>query len=367
MSLKRVGVLLGRGIIQGPKGFLFIMAIVAPIILSLVVSLVFGTLFNDTPRMGIVDEGDSRLLAIANEYHSVITVEYDTDAELRQAVESGAVDIGMVLPPDFDNAVTQGLEADVTAYIWGEGQIEDFAILEINVFSMLQQLAGREAPVNIETITLGEGAGVPWNDRLLPFIVLTVVTEKERKTLTALAATPATLGEIFISKGVIGAVLSLFMGVVILVINHAFGLHPLLAGNGTGAWCSDGNHRGPTGRSASQRYQQSVSVHQSHRYSALCTGSGLHVSPDSRVGRQDIPDLLYHRADCRAGAAWRRLAQHRRECLRFGRAYSPPCCYSFLSVAEEDRAAAGTLTPWKRLQKQQADGKINRNGWQIAY
>jgi ABC-2 type transport system permease protein len=241
MSLKRVGVLLRREIIQGPKGFLFIMAIVAPIVLSLVVSLVFGTLFNDTPKMGIVDEGDSRLLAIADEYQSVVTVEYKTDAELREAVESGAVDIGMVLPPDFDNAVTRGLEADITAYIWGEGRIEDFGILEINIFSMLQQLAGREAPVNIETITLGEGTGIPWNERLLPFIVLmavvlaavilpamAVVTEKETKTLTALAATPATLGEIFISKGVIGAILSLFMGVVILVINHAFGLHPLL-------------------------------------------------------------------------------------------------------------------------------------------
>ena len=241
MSLKRIGTLLWREIIQGPKGFLFILAIVAPIVFSLVVSLVFGTLFNDTPSLGIVDEGDSQLVSIAGEYPSVITVEYETDAELRQAVESGTVDIGMVLPPGFDNAVKQGLEADITAYIWGEGRIEDFGILEINLFGMVQELAGREAPVNIETITLGEGAGIPWNDRLLPLIVMmtvilaavllpamAVVTEKEKKTLTALVATPATIGEIFISKGIIGAVISIFMGVFILVINSAFGLHPLL-------------------------------------------------------------------------------------------------------------------------------------------
>jgi ABC-2 type transport system permease protein len=217
------------------------MAIAAPIILSLVVSLVFGTLFNDTPKMGILDEGSSRLVAIADDYHSVITVEYETEAELKEAVESGDVDIGMVLPPNFDSTLSQGLQAYVTAYIWGEGRIEDFGILEINVFGMLQELAGQEVPVNIETITLGEGAGVPWNERLLPFIVLmaivlasvmlpamAVVTEKEKKTLTALVVSPATLGEIFISKGVIGAVLSLFMGVFILVINQAFGLHPML-------------------------------------------------------------------------------------------------------------------------------------------
>jgi len=241
MSAKRIGILLGMEILQGPKGYLFIMAIAAPIILSLVVSLVLGTLFNDTPRLGVVDKGDSQLIAIAGEHPSVITTEYQTDAELRQAVESGTVDIGMVLPPDFDNIVKHGLEADVTAYIWGEGRTQDFGILEINIFSIVQQIAGREAPVNIETITLGEGASIPWNDRLLPFIVLmavvlaaimlpamSVLTEKENKTLTALAITPATLGEVYISKGITGALLSLFMGIFILVINNAFGLHPLL-------------------------------------------------------------------------------------------------------------------------------------------
>ncbi len=241
MSLKRVGVLLLTEVTQGPKGVMFIMAIVAPIIMSLVVSLVFGTLFNDTPGLGIVDQGDSRLISIAGDYPSVSTVEYETEEELKQAVESGKIDAGMVLPSDFDDTLRQGIAADVTVYIWGEGRIENFGILEINLFGMMQQLSGQETPVNIETVILGEGIGVPWNDRLLPFIVLiavvfaavilpamAVVAEKEKKTLTALAATPATLGEIFISKGIIGAILSLFMGIVILVINNAFGLHPML-------------------------------------------------------------------------------------------------------------------------------------------
>jgi len=55
---------------------------------------------------------------------------------------------------------------------------------------------------------------------------MAVISEKEKKTMTALAATPTTLGEIFVSKGVIGAVLSLFMGIVILLINQAFGVQP---------------------------------------------------------------------------------------------------------------------------------------------
>lgn len=241
MNLKRTGILLRKEILRGNKGFLFIMAIIGPIMISLVISLVFGTLFNETPRLGILDEGDSRVVDLAAGYSSMITTEYATDAELRKAVEGGAASLGFVLPPGFDRAVAEATETDITVYIWGEGRMEHFEILVMNLDNIILELSGVEAPVNIESISLGGGAGVPWNDRLLPFIVLytvvvaaimlpamAVITEKEKKTMTALVTTPTTLGEIFVSKGVIGAVLSLLMGIVILLINQAFGVQPWL-------------------------------------------------------------------------------------------------------------------------------------------
>ena len=241
MNLKRTGILLRREIIHGNKGFLFIMAIVFPVAISLIISLVFGTLFNQTPRVGIVDEGNSRFGELAAGYSSMITTEYATEAELKEAVTSGAASLGFVLPPGFDRALAEADEVNLTTYIWGEGTREHFEILDINIVNIIYEIMGAEVPVNIETIALGEGEGVPWNDRLLPFIVLytvvlaavllpamAVIYEKEKKTMTALAATPTTLGEIFVSKGVIGAVISLFMGVVVLVINQAFGFHPWL-------------------------------------------------------------------------------------------------------------------------------------------
>ncbi len=241
MNLKRVGVLLKREILQGNKGFLFIIAIVAPVVMSLVVSLVFGTLFSTTPRLGILDEGDSRMVELAGGYSSMITTEYSTDAELRQAVESGSASLGMVLPADFDRVVAEATETDITVYVWGEGRSEHFEILFINIENIMLELSGVEAPVNIETITLGSSTGMPWNERLLPLIVLyavllaavmlpamAVVTEKEKKTMTALVASPATLDEIFLSKGVVGAGLSLLMGMVVLLINQALGAQPWL-------------------------------------------------------------------------------------------------------------------------------------------
>ena len=64
MSIRRVAVLLGKELFQGPKNFLFIYGVIAPIVISLVVSLVFGTIFTSTPSLGIVDRGDSQMVAM---------------------------------------------------------------------------------------------------------------------------------------------------------------------------------------------------------------------------------------------------------------------------------------------------------------
>jgi len=241
MSLKRVGILLGKELWQGPKNFIFVWALVMPIIISLVVSLIFGTLFNEKPKLGVVDEGGSQLVAMAEQLPSVITKEYNNVSEIKQAVENGAVDVGMVLPADFDSSVMQGRATELTTYIWGESLAKNRIILGVTIANLVRELTGQEAPVEIEAITLGDEVSIPWNDRLLPFIVLmavffgglflpaaSVIEEKEKKTLEALVVTPASIGDVFIAKGLMGVILSLFMGVVILVLNQAFGTEPAL-------------------------------------------------------------------------------------------------------------------------------------------
>ena len=57
MSLKRIGILLGKEFLYGSKGYIFIFAIVAPLVISFVVSLIFGTLFTEKPKLGVVDDG----------------------------------------------------------------------------------------------------------------------------------------------------------------------------------------------------------------------------------------------------------------------------------------------------------------------
>ncbi len=239
MSLRRVAILLGKEFLQGPKNYIFVMAIVLPILISLVVSLVFGALFSEKPKLGIVDEGNSKLVTMVKELTSVITKQYSKASEVRQAAENGAVDMGVVLPQDFDDSVVQGKEIRITAYIWGETLAKNRSILGVTVLNLIRELAGQEAPVEIETIILGDEAPIPWSDRLLPLIVImavffgglmlpatSVVTEKEKKTLQALVVTPTSLGDAFVAKGLVGIILSLFAGLTILILNQAFGAEP---------------------------------------------------------------------------------------------------------------------------------------------
>jgi len=244
MSLRRVGVLLGKEFRYGSKSFVFIIAIIMPLLLSLVLSLVFGNLFSEKPRLGVIDEGDSQITGLITESDSLVGREYDSPEELRKAVEDGALDMGIVLPSDFDNLVIQGEMTEITAYVWGESLAKDRIVLAATIANMIRDIAGQEVPVEIATTTLGDAETIPWDDRILPIIVLlaivfggimvpatSLVDEKQKRTLSAIAITPASLGEIFLSKGLVGVIISTFMGVLVLVLNQAFGVQtPLLIG-----------------------------------------------------------------------------------------------------------------------------------------
>ncbi len=241
MSLQRVAILLGKELWYGPKNFIFIFAIVLPVVLSLVLSLALGTLFSEKPRLGIVDEDSSQLVTMFEELDSVDYEEYATISDIKQAVESGGLDMGLVLPDGFDNSVIRGEGLEITAYIWGESLAKNRTILGVTVANLIREMAGQEAPVDIVTIALGDEVSVPWSDRLLPLIVLmtvflgglfipaiSVINEKEKKTLEALVITPTSIGDIFLAKGLLGFILSLSMGILVLVLNQAFGAQPLL-------------------------------------------------------------------------------------------------------------------------------------------
>ena len=241
MRIKRLTTLLSKEFFQGPKNFFFIWALVAPISISLVVSLVFGSLFDHEASLGFVDEGDSKLATMLIDSSSVNSSRYDSISDLQSAVENGAVDGGLVIPSEFDSAVLGDQPVEVDFYLWGESLAKDRTLLSVTLSNLVRDLAGKEPPVEVLTETLGDEEEIPWEDRLLPFIVLMTVfiagialpgssllNEKEKKTIDALVVTPTTIGDIFLAKGILGVVMGFLMGIIILIINQAMGNHPVL-------------------------------------------------------------------------------------------------------------------------------------------
>jgi ABC-2 type transport system permease protein len=241
VNLRRIFTLLGKEFIHGPKGFILIMVIVVPVGFTLIANLAFGSLFSEKPDLGIYDQGGSQLVAQAQELGSINTKLYDSRDDLIQATSEGAVDIGLVLPQGFDDAIVQDETVSVEGFVWGESLAKSRTIIPVAFADLVRELAGQEVPVEIQSVSLGDDPGVPWNERLLPMLMFfavffsgvmlpstSLIDEKQKRTLQALVITPASVGEIFTAKALMGIFLSVFLGVAVLFMNGAFGANWLL-------------------------------------------------------------------------------------------------------------------------------------------
>lgn len=235
MSAKRIWTLIKNEVLHGPKDVVLIMSVVMPVLLALFVNLAFGNIFTDRASLGVFDEGQSELPAVLGSAGSVSVKTYQNEDSLKTAAASGAIDMGIVLPPDFDETLGGGT-VKLKAYVWGESLARNRAIIPVVLADAVREINGTVLPVIIETEALGEESSLPWSERLLPMVVLmalffggmmipasSLINEKNRHTIEALNVTPATVGEIFLAKGIVGAVLAAFMGALTLVISGGFG------------------------------------------------------------------------------------------------------------------------------------------------
>lgn len=241
MRLRRIGVLFAKEWRQGSTNFLFVYSIVMPILLSFIVTLVFGDLFAQSPRLGIFDQGRSEISAQLQAEPAIRTTLYTSEAELRENVERGVVELGMVLPAGLDEAIRSGDPTEIGSMRWGEALLKNLVIMESAIAEAFIDVVGAEMPIELESVQLGSANVTSWSDRMLPLLIIMavilggtvvpaslLVEEKQKRTLTALTSTPATLGEVYTAKALLGILLSTIMGVLVLLINRAFGGQPAL-------------------------------------------------------------------------------------------------------------------------------------------
>ena len=124
MNARRIFTLIKKEFLYGSKNFIFVMALVMPVVITLVISLLVGTLFAGKPRLGIFDQGQSKLPDNMEKIDFFITKIYASEAQLVGDVERGALDMGLVLHPGFDSQLQSAQEASLDLMIWGESLLK---------------------------------------------------------------------------------------------------------------------------------------------------------------------------------------------------------------------------------------------------
>ena len=234
----RIIALFRRELQVGPRSPMLLWAVLVPVLLTVLVRSVFGSLFQPQPRLAVVDEGNSVLVSELQQLGGIAVTVLDSASDLKARVEDNDFDAGLVLQSDFDAAVKAGAQPELQLFVSGESLASNRIILEITALDLVRGLAGTQLPVDVQVVPLGD-KGYDLVTRLLPMLMIyavviggsflpamSIVQERETRTLDAVLATPASIHEVLAAKGIFGFVLAILTGVFTLFLNSAWGFHP---------------------------------------------------------------------------------------------------------------------------------------------
>jgi len=239
VSLSRILLVLRKDLQLGPRSPIFLWVLLLPILITLMLQVTFGNLFDPNPRLGIVDQGASVVTTAVQDLDGIeLTLLEDVD-DLKGKVEANDLDAGLVLQPGFDSAVRSGAQPALEFYVGGQSLASNRIILAVTTVDLVREVEGSAPPVEVELVALGEEA-LPISVRLVPFIVMyalliaavflpsfSLADERENRTLSALIVTPTKLSEVVTAKGILGFLLAGAMALVTLWLNSALTAQPL--------------------------------------------------------------------------------------------------------------------------------------------
>ena len=240
MSVAATATIFRKDISLGPRSPLLLWAVVFPVVFTFLIRGVFGSLFDPNPRFGVVDHGQSEIVAAAQQLEGVDVLLLEDSEELKRQVESHNLDAGMILQEGFDASVRSGSRPPLELHFSGESLANNRAMLAIAAVDLVREVAGSPAPVTVSVDDVGDTTALPLADRLTPLVILmalllgggflpasSLVQEKERGTLLAVVTTPAAITDAMLAKGLFGIVAASLAGGVALAFNGGFGSQPL--------------------------------------------------------------------------------------------------------------------------------------------
>ena len=231
--IARIFALWMKELVRGPRSSAVLLALAYPFIIALIIQVVFGALFEQRPRIGVVDEGNSAIAGFLRDRPGIDLHSVDSQGALWEAVKSGDLDAGLHLPAGLDASIRRGERPPLDFHLSRAARPMTVARIQAALGAALRRL-GPAPPVRIERVRLRDKAPKPWRDRILPILVLlamiaagclvagfSVVDEKVRGTLQALLVTPVSLVEVLIAKGLWAGFIAVVCGVLTLVLGGA--------------------------------------------------------------------------------------------------------------------------------------------------
>ncbi len=238
MSSKRVLEIFLKDFKLGPRSPLFLFAIAIPLLLTFLIQVVFGDLFDPSPRLAVVDLGDSEITKEVKKLEGIDVTVLDDFDEMKDGVESHDFDAGFVLQENFDQMVRDEQRPELEFFISGESLASERIILSVTMIDLIRKVEGLDSPVEIEVVTFGEELA-PMSERLVPLILfyalfvagvfvkgMSIVEEKEKGTLRAILTTPTKMIEFVLAKGILGFVIAIIITFITLLLNNAIGNQP---------------------------------------------------------------------------------------------------------------------------------------------
>jgi ABC-2 type transport system permease protein len=239
VSLARTLEVLKKDLQLGPRSPIFLWVLLLPLLITFVLQVTFGDLFDPQPRLGIVDRGGSEITADVADMSGIELTLLDDVDDLKRQVEDNDLDAGLVLPVGFDDDVRTGARPPLEFYVGGESLASNRVILAVTTLDMIRQVEGKAPPVEVDVVSLGDEL-LPLSVRLVPFVTMyalliaavflpsfSIADEREKHTLDALVVTPTKLSEVVLAKGVLGFVLAVAMAIATLWLNGALSVQAI--------------------------------------------------------------------------------------------------------------------------------------------
>lgn len=222
----------------------FILAFLAmPVVIALLVKLIFPGSATDAQKLKVIvyDPDHSRFVAALQEMPNIQILEVDAEDRVLESINANKAIGGLVIPAGFDASVAAKEQPELTGYLnyqpLNEARRRTFQ-------QLLQQQVSALTPPPANIVWADAGAPLEsqnqarrfvFEDFLLVLILtlpvvlvgvmiipLLLVEEKEKRTLTFLLTSPASITDIVVGKALLGLVLNLVITGIAVGLNQGW-------------------------------------------------------------------------------------------------------------------------------------------------